>query len=184
MFKVGDKVSVLHGNIKGTIIAIKGREITIEDAESELPFIYLSKDLVPYKSADNYKLSDEQIERVINEQQDKRKITLNNKQGASTTHNNQEFFEIDLHIEELIDDYKFLPPSEIMMIQMRYCRMFIDKAICLKIKKALIIHGKGEGVLRMEIHKYLERIENQQHIKLDFKEINNGGATEIYFSKQ
>ncbi len=180
MFKIGDKVSVIHEKLIGTIIKINGREITIEEEDNELPFTFLKNQIVPYKSESDYKLTDEKIEQVINEQQDRKRLTLNNKQGTTATHNRQESFEIDLHIEELIDDHKFLPNSEIMMIQMRYCRIFIDKALRLKVKKALIIHGKGEGVLRTEIHKYLERIENQRHLKLDFKEINNGGATVVY----
>jgi dsDNA-specific endonuclease/ATPase MutS2 len=179
MFKVGDFVSVIHENIKGTITSINGKRIKFED-EDGFPREYQLKELAPHKPEKDYKLTDEQIERVINEQLDRQSLRLVSKTGTQQTHHRQESFEIDLHIDQLIDDYKFMDNSEIMMVQMRYCRIFIEKAIRLKVKKALLIHGKGEGVLKTEIHRYLDRIESNKHIRIDYMEINNGGATEVY----
>ena len=181
MFKVGEQVSVIHDNIQGTVKSINGKWVKIED-EHGFTREFTSKELARVKSENAYKLTDEQIERVINEQLDhQHKIYLKSKKGATAINNSQESFEIDLHIDQLIDDYHFMDNSEIMMVQMRYCRIFIERAIRLKVKKALLIHGKGEGVLRTEIHKYLDRLENNKHIKLDYKIINQGGATEVYF---
>jgi len=179
MFKVGDIVSVIHENIKGTVISINGYRVLFED-EDGFPREYQIKELAPHKPEKDYKLTNEQIERVINEQLDRKSVRLESKIGSQKTHHRQESFEIDLHIDELIDDYKFMDNSEIMMIQMRYCRIFIEKAIRLKVNKALLIHGKGEGVLRTEIHRYLDRLESNKYIRLDYREINNGGATEVY----
>jgi len=180
MFKVGDRVSVIHDQIKGTVTNVNGKWIKIED-EHGFPREFSIKELAHFKSENEYKLTDEQIERVINEQLDhKNTVSIKSKKGATATHNRQESFEIDLHIDQLIDDYHFMDNSEIMMVQMRYCRIFMERAIRLKVNKALLIHGKGEGVLRTEIHRYLDRLESDKHIKLDFKVINNGGATVVY----
>lgn len=180
MFKPGDYVSVIHESIKGKVKEVKGRKVMILDDDG-FTRAYIQNQLVPYKTEAQYKLSNAQIERVINEQLDRQNIQLVDKKGVGVVHNKQESFEIDLHIEELIDDYKFLNNSEIMMIQMRYCRIFIERAIRLKVSRALLIHGKGEGVLRTEIHKYLDRIESQKHIRLDYREVNNEGATQVFF---
>jgi small-conductance mechanosensitive channel len=108
MFKVGDFVSVIHENIKGIITSINGKRIKLED-EDGFPREYHLKELAPHKPEKDYKLTDEQIERVINEQLDRQSLRLVSKTGTQQTHNRQESFEIDLHIEELVDnvDYYF-----------------------------------------------------------------------------
>ena len=75
---------------------------------------------------------------------------------------------------------------DILQRQMQTCRMFIERAIRLKAKKAVLIHGKGEGVLKNEIYTYLDRLENAKHIRIEFYEASYatygvGGATEVRF---
>ena len=55
-----------------------------------------------------------------------------------------------------------------------------------KLKRIVIIHGKGEGVLKSEIHLYLTRLNSEQGVRLDFHdapyhEYGMGGATEVLF---
>lgn len=187
MFKVGEKVSVLDDTIIGTIIRTNSRKSVIED-EDGFERIYVNSNLVTYKDFVDYKLTDEQVEKQIlskiNASISKGRVTLSSK--VTQTNYNQETLEIDLHIEELVDDHSYMNNFDILQRQMQTCRMFIEKAIRLKAKKAVLIHGKGEGVLRNEIHTYLERIENTKHIKIDFHEASYntygmGGATEVRF---
>jgi len=178
MFKIGDKVSVIHEQISGTISSIKGKRLTIID-EHGFSRDFMDKEVVLLKSEREYKLTDEIIERVISEQLQEKNTKLKPKKGVAKVHQQQESFEIDLHIEKLIDDNYYT--EDTLTIQMRYCRIFMERALRLKVKKAMVIHGKGEGVLKQEIHKYLEHLENRKHIGIDYKVVNQGGATEVYF---
>ena len=63
--------------------------------------------------------------------------------------------------------------SEIVKIQMEYCKKELDLAM-FKAKHSLkIVHGIGEGVLKSEVHKLLKMY------NLSFFESNNGGSTEV-----
>lgn len=63
----------------------------------------------------------------------------------------EEVWETDLHIHELMDDFKRLSHGEILEIQLKHFHAFMKKAIENKIKKVIIIHGVGTGRLKAEI---------------------------------
>ncbi len=86
--------------------------------------------------------------------------------------------EIDLHIEKLREDYKSLSKTEILKIQLDQFKKALDAAIVHKLPSIIFIHGIGNGVLRMEIHKALGR---NAHVKtfMDARKEKFGyGATE------
>ena len=67
---------------------------------------------------------------------------------------------------------------------MTTCRAFVQESITRRRKKIVLIHGKGEGVLKSEIRTYLERLSNDRGVQLDyhdasFAEFGIGGATEV-----
>ena len=88
-------------------------------------------------------------------------------------------WEIDVHIENLLDDYYHLSNYEIISKQLDVCEEMILKAQKMNLRKLVIIHGKGQGVLRNEIHQML------YSFRLDFKDSDylqySGGATDIFF---
>ena len=63
--------------------------------------------------------------------------------------------------------------------QLEKCENIIHKALKAKIHKLVIIHGKGQGVLRNEVHNLL------YSFRLDFKDSDymrySGGATDVFF---
>ena len=74
--------------------------------------------------------------------------------------------EVDLHIHELLDDFRGLSNSEMLEIQMRKFREELDNAMRKGIKKIVFIHGVGAGVLKLEIRKELDRMKK----KLDYQD--------------
>lgn len=86
-------------------------------------------------------------------------------------------WEIDLHIHELIDDWRSLSNSEIVEIQMKYLMVFLDKAFTARVPRVIIIHGVGKGVLRDEVRYYLDRFTNIQYFDASYSEYG-AGATE------
>ena len=84
---------------------------------------------------------------------------------------------IDLHMEVLNPSMQHARPERIVDYQVSAAKDFIDEAITTRTKQILIIHGKGEGVLKSEIVHLLSLYDE---VQFTFPK-NNGGATEVWF---
>lgn len=177
-FKEGNYVAVLHETLKGRIVKIHPNHITFEDEDGFL-WKYPQRRLVPLPSHDDYKITNEIPikDKVVST----RIIPALVKTSPKKT---PDRFEIDLHIEELREFHTHLSNFEIVQIQMTACRSFIMESLAANRKKVILIHGKGEGVLKSEIRYYLERLANERGIRLDYHDASYqnygvGGATEV-----
>lgn len=176
-FKLGDKVSVLHETIRGKIVALANQVIEIEDEDGFLRK-YPANKLALQSPEIDYSVPDDVL---LKDAETKTKEILSaNKINVNQT----DQFEIDLHIEQLRDRHNHLTNFEIIQIQMTTCRAFVQESITRRRKKIVLIHGKGEGVLKSEIRTYLERLSNDRGVQLDyhdasFAEYGIGGATEV-----
>jgi dsDNA-specific endonuclease/ATPase MutS2 len=177
-FKVGDPVAVLHDTIKGKIVEVGTASVKIEDEDG---FIrpYPFHKIVLQQSNKDYKIETDLIHKDKAIKPDlAKKVLVKNKEAVRS--------EIDLHIEELMDYTTHLPNFEIVQIQMTACRAFVQRALEARLKKVVVIHGKGQGVLKSEIHQYLDRLANNLGIHIDYydapyNEYGMGGATAISF---
>lgn len=59
--------------------------------------------------------------------------------------------EIDLHIEELIDNYERMSNAEIVQVQLRHFQQALDSAINDHCRTLTVIHGVGNGRLKQEV---------------------------------
>ncbi|OQX97497.1 MAG: hypothetical protein B6I20_12500 [Bacteroidetes bacterium 4572_117] len=92
----------------------------------------------------------------------------------------KEIREIDLHINELLDDTKGLSNTEMLEVQMKHFDEEMQKAIKEKVLKIVFIHGLGNGTLKMEVRKELDRkYKKYRHQDASFKEYGFG-ATMVY----
>lgn len=88
-------------------------------------------------------------------------------------------WEVDLHIEVLLDYHRNMSNYEIVQYQLRHCEFTLLKAQKNKVQKLVVIHGKGEGVLKEEV--YVLARKHELHIReADFRRYG-GGASEIVF---
>lgn len=83
---------------------------------------------------------------------------------------------IDLHIEVLNPSLRTSRVERIIDFQIKAAKTFVENSIKNHIKQILIIHGKGEGVLKSEI-KHLLSLYDEVQFTFDK---NNGGATEVW----
>ncbi|MEZ4924273.1 MAG: Smr/MutS family protein [Crocinitomicaceae bacterium] len=175
--KVGEMASVINDSVKGVIKSISADIVLLED-EHGLQWEYRMSELVSYKDHDSYKLNDVALSKEI-DQKIKDQIFEKKHQLRSN--------EIDLHIEELLDDHRNMTNHEILTKQMAVCKQFVQMAIEKGMNKIVLIHGKGEGVLKAEIHSYLNKLRYYNEVHLEyhdasFSEYGFGGATEVVFN--
>jgi Domain of unknown function (DUF2027)/Smr domain len=65
--------------------------------------------------------------------------------------------EVDLHIESITDNFSGLSNGEIVEIQLARFKTALDTAIIHKSRKIVFIHGVGNGKLKLEIRRSLDR---------------------------
>lgn len=88
---------------------------------------------------------------------------------------------VDLHIVELLDDERGMTPKEMLDYQLKTFNQKMEE--CIKspyIKKVVFIHGKGNGTLKLEIRKQLERKYRRYSFQDASFEEYGGGATLVY----
>ena len=89
-----------------------------------------------------------------------------------------EFAEVDLHIEALCEDPAKLKSHEKLQIQLDYFTRCIESAIIENYKRIVFIHGVGAGVLKLELHKILGQYEFIEHFDASIARYGIG-ATEV-----
>jgi len=85
---------------------------------------------------------------------------------------------IDLHSHELLDSTHGMTRYEILNKQIDAAFATVKEAQRRKVPKVLIIHGKGSGRLKDDIHQMLERMGGVSYYYADFSE-GGYGATEV-----
>jgi len=157
-FKIGEKIGFLFEKGGGTIIKIEGstRITVLDDTGFERPM--LINEIVKIHSVD-YKLDN--FNKDVNDDESLStsnfialKENLNGNKKSSTV------WEIDLHIEELLESHIGLSNTEILIKQMTEFRSFFRKAQEKSIGKMINIDRVGEGVLKNEINSILNKKDN------------------------
>ena len=88
--------------------------------------------------------------------------------------------EIDLHIESIVDDHSSLSPGEIINMQLSRFEISLTGAIKNKQRRIIFIHGVGNGKLKYEMQKILERkYPDCQFQDASFKEYGYGAMMVI-----
>lgn len=125
-------------------------------------------------------LSSEEIEQVVREKEQ----TESPAKARSRKPANQDTEEVDLHIEELVEKPGQLSNQEMLDIQMGRFQTALEGAVHTpKTRKIVFIHGVGNGRLRYEIRKYLDRY----YPRLDYQDASfkeyGYGATLVFVGK-
>lgn len=170
-FKVGERVRFLYEVGEGVVVKIQSsdRIVVVDETGFERPFI--SSELVkihgdPKEVYDNFTnfIPDEDSEALS---------ILDN-----TIEKKKDFWEIDLHTHELLSSERGLSTHDFLRIQLNEFRSFYRQAREKLIRKLVVIHGVGEGVLKEEIRSFLSTQEGVTFFDADFRDYGKG-ATEV-----
>ena len=181
---VGDKVRLLNEHGEGVVKKVLSKEeiwIDLDGFDYPYPIYELIKvdenNRVDFVSQEKKNAPDVLISSTVS------KFNFTPNQGALSNIfkklNPRGIPEIDLHIEYLTDDYKLkLDKREALQFQLEYLRYIIEEAEKNTVRELIIIHGKGEGVLKNEVRKLLS---SMAHIELwdGTYQFYGSGATHI-----
>lgn len=143
-FNIGNKVKFLNDIGGGIITRIEKKQIfVLRDDGFELP------------ASPNQLLLDDSFQ-AENPNIPKNIPTENpQKITAPKTPPAPDIIEIDLHIDALHPHPKKLSPKQCLDLQIATCKKAINSAIAQNARRLIIIHGKGQGVLKLEITRLL-----------------------------
>jgi hypothetical protein len=89
-------------------------------------------------------------------------------------------YEVDLHIEKLVPEWKHLSNFEILTIQLNTFEKYLDLAIAHRQHNLIVIHGVGTGKLKDEIHEILKTRREVRSFINQYDPRYGYGATEIF----
>jgi len=90
-------------------------------------------------------------------------------------------YELDLHIEALIDNKKGLTNTEIVRLQLDTLQHYLYLAIVHRQERMIVIHGLGKGKLKEEVHTMLKQMPEVSRYKNEWSGRYGFGATEVWF---
>jgi len=174
-FKVGDLVSVLDEDLKGVIVNIADT-ITIETSEGfELEF---SKSELIKVETDTTLRTNVFSNASLNEVVSQKEIPKKKSNKVKPKERYQPTLEVDLHIHQLTKSTKGMTNHDMLTLQIDTAKRQLEFAIRKRIKKIVFIHGKGDGVLKLELE-YLFGRYNVKFYEANYQKYGLG-ATEVY----
>lgn len=150
LFQIGEKVVFLKEPGGGEITNIVDSTFYVVDETGfERPF---KANEIAKRHSTNY-----QYNEVNPLGLQKNKLTTSSKINPSYTPH-KDYWEIDLHLENLLDLYSeklVQDRNQALAKQLAIFKETFNKALQKKVRKLIIIHGYGKGILRQEIQVFL-----------------------------
>ena len=169
-FKIGERVGFLNEVGGGIVRAYKTDKIVIVEDETGFDREFLEDDLNAIIGDQSNILDDNfDINDVIEET-----VTYSEDLGEITK--NKDFWEIDLHTHVLLDSERGMTNSQLLNHQLMEFKRFFRKAREKNIRKLVVIHGVGEGVLKSEVRQFLEGKEGVEYYDADFRKYGKGAT--------
>ena len=180
MVTKGDQVSVLDEDVNGVVLAVNGKQVTIESTDGFVMTFFVNE-LIKINNSSNLMDSirsfnsneikkEKEIEKprsIVKERKEKREVGVP---------------EFDLHIEKLVPNKRGMSNYDILTLQSDTAKRHLDFAIRNRIPKIVFIHGVGEGILKAELDFLFGRYENISFQDANYQKYGLG-ATEVYIKQ-
>lgn len=149
------------------------------DFISEKALVINVSRLTDYKEEDHESAPKVDLAKILFQKQNYSDTPKKSKPHSNNNPANE--IEIDLHIEELLDNYAGMSNAEIILIQLKHFQKTLDKAINGHYRKLVVIHGVGNGRLKQEVRAILSSYTNLRFYDGSYSKYGFG-ATEIIIS--
>jgi len=176
MFAKGDVVEVIDDALEGVVQAIKGETITIKTEDGFLMNFEVDELVKIEGSLAEVEVSEFDVDQVL---QQKKSDKPKKSERVRSKDRTAPPMEVDLHIHQIVRSSKHMANHEMLNLQLDHARHKLEFAIQKRIQKIVFIHGKGEGVLKMELEYLLGRYSNIKFYDADYQKYGLG-ATEVY----
>lgn len=160
-YSKGDKVRFKDAAGSAVVTRIEGDTVFVEDSFG-FEHGYLKHELIPYQTMEVGQVS----------------IKDEKRRPSRPSAQQVDRLIIDLHSHELIESTSGWTKYEILNYQLDKARQTVTEAKRRKVSKVLIIHGKGSGRLKDEVHHMLSRMGGLNYYFADFAD-GGYGATEV-----
>ncbi|TND07975.1 MAG: Smr protein/MutS2 [Bacteroidetes bacterium] len=126
-------------------------------------------------SAETKPLTAEDIRRMMQEKEKQQPLA-----PVSKPHLKNQLLEkeVDLHIEELLDNWSGMSNAQLLDVQLKRMQQELDEAIAMHLRKIIFIHGVGNGRLKNEIRRVLSTYKGIRFHDGSFQKYGFG-ATEV-----
>ena len=172
--EIGNKVAVLDDVLKGIVTKINGDEISIK-TEDGMQFNFLASELVKI-DREQHELT--KFTDINNPLLQEKTASQKSRKSNFVNHKNEVILEVDLHINQLIKSTRGLDNFDMLNLQLDTAKRKIEFAIAKRISKIVFIHGVGEGVLKGELMRLLNKYP-VKYYDASYKKYGLG-ATEVY----
>ena len=168
-FKIGDKISFLNEKGTGIIMNILSNHRLLVKNEGGFEIPVSINEIVPLANKSSYKMDVKKDAKWMDQKQEHEMSPPKLAEG--------EVWEVDLHLDALIDQYDKKNDHEKLRLQLKHFKKCMDSAIAHRIKKMVFIHGVGKGTLRQEIIHALKSYDRIQHFDAPFRKYGYGALT-------
>jgi hypothetical protein len=181
-FESGEKVSFLYETGGGVVISQMPNSLYQVEDDSGFERTFQASELVKIHGFD-YKISSS-ADLHMNEDEtlstSTHYVLKENELGSKKS---MDVWEIDLHIDMITESNRGMSNFQMLTKQLSEFKAFFKKAKSKNIRKIVVIHGVGEGVLKEEIRSYLSKQEGIEYYDADFREYGKGATTvEIHYN--
>ncbi len=163
--QIGEKVVFLREKGGGIIRKIEGHTIYVED-ETGFDRPFRIADIAKVHGTEYTLPNDDSFLQLSGESQTVKKTIQ------------KDCWEIDLHFEELEDQFGKISQIQALEKQLSVFKSFYNRARSKKIRKLIVIHGFGKGILREEIHIFLKGQDGVDFFDAPYVEYGHG-ATQV-----
>lgn len=178
-FKVGEKVTFMKESGSGVVKSFKNDHTAIISDDTgfdrEIPVNELVKIYGDQSDVIGIDFDAELVEEHVDSS-----VSAND---VDDVRKFKDYWEIDLHIHEILESELGLTSKEMLDHQVYALRRFYRKARENRIRKIIIIHGVGQGVLRNEVRDFLAGQTGLEIYDADFREYGKGATAVDLFYK-
>ncbi len=168
MFKIGDYITPIDDTGQFEIVSMNNGLIYAKDAAG-FEHVFSKAEVIPVVS--------DWVNLNINEDSFRKGKPIIKKRSVKSKRKKEKHV-VDLHAGVILESLAGLTNHQILIKQLEEAKDALIEARKNKMNYVVLIHGKGKGRLKEELHLFLNSVERIEYYDAEFR-LYSGGATEV-----